>query len=177
MTRVPRLSILLCLFAVAIVSCDRSSEQESLAPADYSSWRSTTSTVLDYPIPGHADTFRRIYINPTGQGVQVDREGAENVYRYPRDTIIVKEIFESEPTSPEDSPTRLTVMVKDPDHEAAAGGWVWIMKDPQNGDEVIQQTAFCVSCHNNANEPHPYGDRNEGGEFRDFVFFPYQPRE
>jgi hypothetical protein len=30
---------------------------------------------------------------------------------------------------------------------------------------------FCVTCHANANEKHPYGDRNPREEFRDYVFF------
>jgi len=161
----------------AVVSCERRAEPDALVPDNYTSWDGTADTTLDYPIPGHADTFRRIYINDTGQNVQVEQVGNRKVYRYPEGTVIVKEIYESQPASAEDSPTRLTAMVKDPDHEAASGGWVWVMKDPKTGNEDIQRTAFCLSCHNNANEPHPYGDRNAGGEFRDFVFFPYRAAE
>ncbi len=30
---------------------------------------------------------------------------------------------------------------------------------------------FCITCHANANEKHPYGDKNPNEEFRDYVYF------
>jgi hypothetical protein len=61
-------------------------------------------------------------------------------------------------------------MVKRPDHEQAQGGWVWISRDPESGTETIFDDQFCVNCHSNANESHPYGTGNPAEAFRDYVF-------
>jgi hypothetical protein len=50
------------------------------------------------------------------------------------------------------------------------------VRDTASGQEKVIDYEFCYDCHANANEPHPYGDRNPHGEFRDYVFFPYQER-
>ena len=64
-------------------------------------------------------------------------------------------------------------MLKRPGHPQARAGWLWIVKDIPSGKETIISEEFCVTCHANANERHPYGDRNPTEDFRDFLFFPY----
>jgi hypothetical protein len=63
-----------------------------------------------------------------------------------------------------------TVMVKAPDDPRAKGGWIWLVKDLASGKETVFTTNYCVTCHANANEKHPYGDKNPGEEFRDYLF-------
>ena len=54
----------------------------------------------------------------------------------------------------------------------ARGGWVWVAKNPATGEERIIDYEFCFDCHSDANEPHPYGDKNPQGGHRDYVFLP-----
>jgi hypothetical protein len=62
-------------------------------------------------------------------------------------------------------------MVKEPGDPRAKCGWLWITKE-QGGEERVFEGNFCVTCHANANERHPYFDGNPREEFRDYVFFP-----
>ncbi|RPJ03990.1 MAG: hypothetical protein EHM28_14230, partial [Spirochaetaceae bacterium] len=71
-------------------------------------------------------------------------------------------------------PTSLTVMIKSPDDPRARGGWLWIVKNPATNRETVMRNQFCITCHANANESHPYGDKNPNREFRDYVFFVYE---
>ena len=73
---------------------------------------------------------------------------------------------------PDKEPFQLTIMIKDREHPSARGGWIWLVKDTRTGEEKIIDIEFCITCHANANEPHPYGDMNKNAEFRDYVFFP-----
>jgi hypothetical protein len=152
----------------------RKQEPGPLLPVDYAGWARTTMKVLDYPIPGHEDRGRRIYINSTGTGVRVSSETGRVTWSYPAGSIIIKEIFGGLEIGEADKPVMLTAMIKEPEHPQARGGWVWVMKDLASGGERVIDWEFCVDCHANANEPHPYGDKNEGNEFRDYVFFPYR---
>ena len=68
----------------------------------------------------------------------------------------------------------LTVMIKDPDHPNAQGGWVWVVKQLDSGREVKFTSDFCVNCHDGANGRHPYADKNPDQEFRDYVFYPWK---
>jgi hypothetical protein len=43
--------------------------------------------------------------------------------------------------------------------------------DFPDGTVIIKVGNFCITCHSNANEKHPYGDGNANEEFRDYVYF------
>jgi len=46
---------------------------------------------------------------------------------------------------------------------------------PGTAKETVITEEFCITCHGNANESHPYGDKNPNNEYRDYLFFPYPP--
>jgi hypothetical protein len=150
-------------------------EGEALIPEEYESWQRTTTKELDYPIPGHENNYRRIYINPTGMEYRVEERDGRRHYRFLEGSLIVKEVYQGFDPPEGREPARLTAMLKRPGDERARGGWIWILKpleDGETGAEQIITGEFCVTCHSNANEAHPYGDGNPEGEFRDYVYFP-----
>lgn len=144
-----------------LVSCKP--DPVEFIPSDYSSWARINREELDYPVPGHESNYRIIYMNDVG------REA--DAYPFPEGTKIVKEIYSGLDPAEDEKPIMLTTMVKAPDHESARGGWLWILVDGETGDETIITEAFCLTCHDNANEEHPYADGNPNDEFRDYVFF------
>jgi len=144
-------------------------------PENYTGWKTTTNTELNYPIPGHESHYRKIYINPTGTNVKRINNNGTIRHKYPQGSIIIKESYPTLDYNEGDTPESLTAMVKAPGHPKNQGGWVWIVKAPaDSGEEKIIESEFCITCHSNANEPHPYGEGNPNGEFRDFVFFPFE---
>ena len=145
-----------------------------IIPEDYASWARTTQLELNYPIPGHMEHYRRIYINEKGKGVTTEIRKDRLYYEYPKGTIIVKEVFPTLTPAADEKPMALTVMVKDPDNPESRGGWVWVAKNMQTAVETVFNYEFCFDCHTNANEVHPYGDKNPNNEFRDYVYFPYK---
>ena len=165
--------VLFSLLLTAVWACAEK-EELPLVPADYSGWSRVNRVDLDYPIPGHMDRYRVIYINEAGKNYTVMNRGERKYFEYPEGTIIVKEIYSTMAPVEGEKPVSLTVMVKKQDHPAAREGWVWIVKDFQTGKENILSQEFCITCHSNANEFHPYGDGNPKEDFRDFVFFPYE---
>jgi hypothetical protein len=167
----PTLVMLLLLLSVLLVACSNK-EQTSLISEDYTNWNSTTDTVLDFVIPGHGNGLRKIYINSLGAGVSRLEVNNRLFYDYPKGTQIVKEVYASPNPADGEAPAMLTVMIKDQDHPMQRGGWIWLVKNTNTGVETILNEEFCFTCHNNANEPNPYGDGNSRGEFRDFVFYP-----
>ena len=180
-TRCPaRASLLLCIrifvtsicLPLLLTGCAEEG-REPLLTADYSGWDRTTETELDYPIPGHEDNYRRIYIDQTGTNIRITTAEDGVRHSYPEGTVIIKEVFEGSDYQEGSEPVMLTAMVKRPSDPAARGGWLWVVKDLSTGRETVMETKFCVTCHANANEQHPYGDGNPDGAFRDFVFFPF----
>jgi hypothetical protein len=165
--------LLLLLAAASLTDC-RKEEAAPQLPNNYAGWKRTTDLILDYPVPGHESRGRRIFINSMGTKVTVRSEAGRISWDYPKGSIVIKEIFPSLDIRDGERPIMLTAMIKDPDHPQARGGWVWVVKDLGARSEQIIDWEFCVDCHANANEPHPYGDRNEDNEFRDYVFFPYR---
>ena len=166
----------LLLLILPISGCSKS-EPAALVPADYSGWSSTTDIELNYPIPGHENNYRRIFINDTGKNspfsaAEGSSSGTGKTYDYPDGTVIIKEVYDGFDYQEGSRPKMLTVMVKDRGNQDARGGWLWIVKDPVSGSENILTQEFCFTCHENANEKHPYGDGNPDEEFRDYVFFP-----
>ena len=131
--------------------------------------------MLDYPVPGHRDNCRIIYINKIGETPEIREQGGRTFYEYPEGAMIVKEIYTGlEPPEEGKEPVQLTIMLKSSQHPKAQRGWLWIVKDLESGEESILEQTICVECHANANEMHPYGEQNRQNEFRDFVYFPPQ---
>jgi hypothetical protein len=159
--------------ALTLTACEKQ-QPRPLLSEDYEGWGSTTRLILDYPVPGHENRGRRIFINTEGTEATTRSEGGRVFWDYPPGTIVLKEIYANLDIEEGERPIMLTGMVKDPEHPRARGGWIWVVKDLGSGSEQIIDWEFCVDCHANANEPHPYGDRNEDNEFRDYVFFPYR---
>ncbi len=141
--------------------------QVSFLPQDWRLWKVTTGLRLDYPIPGHEDRLRVPRMNGLGfstvQGLDVPLD-------FPEGTIIAKEVYARRNPLPGEVPVQVTIMVKSPKDPLAKGGWIWISKDLASGKETVFATKFCVGCHANANEAHPYADKNPKGLFRDYVF-------
>jgi hypothetical protein len=144
---------------------------EIYAPPEYVNWRRTTDVVLDYPIPGHMDRFRIPRMNDLGFAAKPATVGGKLRWDFPEDTVIVKEVYASSKPAPGDKPIQLTIMAKDPGDPRAQGGWLWYTKDLPDGKETLFEGNFCITCHANANEQHPYGDGNPNEEFRDYVYF------
>ena len=152
------------------IGCERQ-ESVNFIPEDYRSWPRTTDTPLQFPIPGHEDNLRKIYINPEGLDYSRELESGRLQYFFPEGTVIVKEIYNGFNPGPEEAPKQLTVMVKKPNHSKSLGGWLWIVAPSAEGQENIVENEFCLTCHSNANEQHPYADGNPNEQFRDYVFY------
>ncbi len=157
------------LISILALSCAKAAE--IYVPPDYVKWRRTTDAVLNYPIPGHMDRFRIPRMNDIGFSAKPKLVGGKSSWDFPEDTVIVKEVYASANPAPGDKPIQLTIMVKDPKEEGAMGGWLWYTRDMPDGKETRFTGNYCVTCHSNANEQHPYGDGNPREEFRDYVFF------
>ena len=157
------------LWALLGASCAKE-PREPLIPLDYASWEKTTDVVLDYPIPGHEDRYRVIYINGRGSGASRQQGGTGRI-DFPTGTIIAKEIYNVSKPGSGDKPVMVTAMVKAPDDPQASAGWLWLVKDLSSGVENVYTGDFCVRCHANANEKHPYDSKNPEGLFSDYVFF------
>jgi hypothetical protein len=79
----------------------------------------------------------------------------------------------SAPPGAGETPSKLSVMIKQPGDARARGGWIWVIKDMATGAESVIDAPYCVDCHSYANQPNPYGDKNPSGDFRDYVYLPY----
>jgi hypothetical protein len=141
------------------------------ATPDYRSWKRTTDVVLDYPIPGHQDRFRIPRMNSVGFTAKPGTENGKEHWDFPVGTIIVKEVYQTPKPAPDEQPIQLTIMVKAPKDAHSQGGWIWITRDLPDGKEATFMGNYCITCHANANEKHPYGDGNPDEEFRDYVYF------
>lgn len=158
--------------AVALLSSCAEEPIEYL-DVDYEDWERTVDRDLTEVVPGHGGGLRRIYINRVGTDAAPNESGA---IRYPEGTVIVKEIFTTSEPEPTEDPAAIVGMVKAPESPESRGGWVWILRDVATGEEEIFAEEYCITCHGNANESHPYGDGNPSEVFRDFVFYPYRGR-
>jgi len=164
-----RAALAAAILALIFPACRK--EVLDFVPEDYSSWRRTTEIPLDYPIPGHMDTMRIPRMNEIGWSAAPSPDGeGRSRWGFPEGTVIVKEVYANKNPAPGEAPTMLTVMAKQPRDSRALGGWLWITASA-GGEEKLFSGSFCVSCHANANEKHPYFDRNPLEEFRDYVFF------
>jgi hypothetical protein len=170
-------ALLIGTMFVLLTGCSKKKNEEISIPQDYPSWQRTTEKDLDYMIPGHGDTIRRIYINDIGTEVEISQEEGRDLYNYPEGTVIVKEHYPSQSAAENKEIESITAMIKAPQDPRARGGWLWLSKDPDTGETRVFTQEFCITCHENANEAHPYGDENREEEFRDYVFFPYSESE
>ena len=166
-------SFMLLLPAFILLSgCNGEEKDTALVPEVYADWASTVDGSLKYEIPGHTMSMRKIFINQAGTRLAITDSNGQVVHEYPEGTIILKENY---PTDTSTEPAQLTAMIKSKDDPRARGGWIWVAKNTGTGEEAVFSDEFCFTCHQNANEPHPYGDGNTDGEFRDFVFYPWEP--
>jgi hypothetical protein len=83
----------------------------------------------------------------------------------------VKEVYQTSKPAEGELPIQLTIMVKAPKDPRSQGGWIWLTRDLPDGKEEVFRGNYCITCHDNANEKHPYGDGNPKEEFRDYVYF------
>ena len=141
------------------------------ATPDYHSWKRTTDVVLDYPIPGHQNRFRIPRMNDVGFTAKPTMDNGKRRWDFPAGTVIVKEVYQTTKPAPGEQPIQLTIMVKAPKDPHSQGGWLWITRDLPDGKEAVFMGNFCITCHANANEKHPYGDGNPKEEFRDYIYF------
>lgn len=165
---------------VAVVlafGCSSSREKAPLVEADYREWVRTTEKVLDYPIPGHLDNLRVIYVNEPGEEPVIREVAGRQVYAYPEGTVFLKEVYDGTTPAEGRAPQALTIMLKSSEHPKAIRGWVWLTKNPTTGEETVVSEPFCATCHAQANQSHPYGDSNPENEDRDCVFILYSPKE
>lgn len=164
-------TVLVVLFlTLALAGSCAKAERPPLLPAGHGNWRTTTDVRLDYPIPGHEDRFRVIRMNEKGFGFS-GSAGEPGGFVFPEGTIIAKDIYAVSDPGPDDRPAMVTAMVKAESDPDARGGWLWVVKDLEKGAETVMTGDFCVRCHANANEAHPYGWKNPGAVFADYVFF------
>jgi hypothetical protein len=165
-----RLFVLGLASALLLSACARGPERVYATP-DYAEWARTTSVVLDYPIPGHENRLRIPRMNAIGFTAVPKRLSGRLVWSFPEGTVIVKEVYASAKPAPGEAPIQLTIMAKAGADTRAQGGWLWITKALPGGQEAVFTGNFCGTCHENANEKHPYGDGNPGEDFRDYVYF------
>ena len=142
-------------------------EEERLLEVDYRGWRQSTNVTLNFPVPGHGAGLRRSFVDDAGFETEPAEDGS---ITYPSGTIFIKEIYASADPPEGAEPVSMAGMVKAPDDPRSRGGWIWISRNPSTGAETILQEEFCVTCHANANETHPYGAGNAMERFRDYVF-------
>jgi hypothetical protein len=159
------------LAAICILAGCSEKKQPVFATLDYHSWKKTTDVVLNYPIPGHQDRFRIPRMNDVGFTAKPSMDNGKRRWDFPEGTIIVKEVYQTSKPAPDELPIQLTIMVKAPSDPHSQGGWLWITRDLPDGKEAVFMGNFCITCHANANEKHPYGDGNPNEEFRDYVYF------
>ncbi len=166
-----RKGLALAIGAVLLALSCAPKAPEVYASPEYPTWARTTRTVLDYPIPGHMNRLRIPRMNALGFTATPLADGDRQRWDFPEDTVIVKEVYASAKPAAGERPVQLTIMAKDPKDPRAQGGWLWITKDLPDGKETVFTGNFCITCHANANEKHPYADKNLKEEFRDYVFF------
>jgi len=160
-------SVVIVAFVLVAGACAKA-VAPALVPTETAAWRSTTSARLDYPVPGHEDRYREIRMNERGFSAVPADSGR---LTFPEGTVIVKDIYASSAPASGEGPVMVTAMVKASSDPDARGGWLWVVKDLASGNESRILGDFCVRCHANANERHPYGQGNPRGVFSDYVFY------
>jgi len=163
----PRTLVIIGSLALLLGVTGCSEPEEPLLSHPYTEWNATTGQVLDFTVPGHGSGLRRIYANPIVFETPLSETGE---ITYPAGAIFVKEVYGTPAPSAEETPAMLVGMVKAPDDPRSRGGWVWVTRNPADGSETVFTDRFCITCHGNANEEHPYASGNPDGAFRDYIF-------
>lgn len=163
--------LLMAATFVAAGCSEKKSEPFSL-PEDYRSWEKPVKRVLDYPVPGHGNSYRIIYANSVCYTAK-ETTGADGTIRVvmPEGSIIVKESY----VKKKDINKKIrdiTVMYKNSSDRDSIDGWVYYVTMPGRAAMSVGGRK-CVGCHEAANEPHPYFDGNKKGIFRDYLFAPF----
>ncbi|MFW6229156.1 MAG: cytochrome P460 family protein [Alkalispirochaeta sp.] len=153
--------------SLLLVTIGCSEPEEPLLSVPYHDWDETTEQLLDFTVPGHGSGLRKIYANSVVFETPLPETGE---ITYPAGAVFVKEVYETPAPSAEDTPAMLVGMVKAPDDPRSQGGWVWVTRNPADETETVFTDRFCITCHGNANEEHPYGSGNPDGAFRDYIF-------
>jgi hypothetical protein len=158
------------LASIALLyGCSAVEPDSFTVPADYKTWKKPVDGPLAYPVPGHGRTFRYIYGNDIcyKAAYSRDRNGYNRVIM-PAGSIIIKEVYTTRKDINKRDPL-LTIMVRNDTSPAAQQGWLYYVRKP--GKRVTRvDTKMCIGCHEAANEPHIYFDKNTKGIFRDYLF-------
>lgn len=159
----------IALLALVLTAC----QEETFARIDqadnYPNWNISHAGDLVEQVPGHPVFLRRIYANDAAYNVDPDSDG--NVV-FPEGALFMKEMYFGEVPDDSAGPDALVGMYKDSTDPRNRGGWVWFSQDPATGQQTVLDEEFCITCHANANEEHPYGDRNIAEAFMDYVYYP-----
>jgi hypothetical protein len=162
------LSIIL-LFIITL-SCSAEQPHTYLVPKDYRLWKKPVKEVLDYPVPGHGDTFRVIYANDISFKAEINKDENNNErVNFKDGTIIIKEVYKEKNDVNWKEP-QLTIMIKESTNNDAKDGWLYYVKNPEEKQARLVKGRMCIGCHEAANDKHPYFDRNPKGIFCDYVF-------
>jgi hypothetical protein len=146
-----------------------------LIPREWGSWEHLAPVTVSTPIPGHEEPIRSSYLNQVAESVTPQIQNGVSTTTYPAGSIIVKAGFKgSVLPGQSESPAKLYAMVKRPEDPRARGGWIWVVRTGDDPREIVVDAPYCVDCHGYANKANPYGDKNPGGDFRDYVFIQYQ---
>jgi len=170
-TRLVQLSFFMVCFSLAAACAAK--PQAITIPPDYTSWNRADSDAmpLNYAIPGHGEKLRKIYVNSIAWTAR-QQDPTAKAFRYPDGSMIIKEVYAAPSPAAGEKPSSLTIMVKQSNDPRSRGGWLWLVHSPVAGTQNVLESEFCLTCHANANEQHPYGDMNPEAIFRDYVFFP-----
>jgi hypothetical protein len=158
------------VMVLALAGCPAAKPVVYVTP-EYRAWQRTTDVTLDYPIPGHQDRLRIPRMNAVGFTAKPVMDGGKMRWSFPTGTVIAKEVYATAKPRPDEQPIQLTIMVKAPGDPRSQGGWIWLTRAMPDGPETVFAGNYCITCHANANEKHPYGDTNPTEEFRDYVYF------
>lgn len=166
------LIIVISTIIVLLIGCKESIDEVFVVPEGYRSWKKPVKENLTYPVPGHGDGIRIIYANDIAYNVlKVKDENGFLRYDFPDGSVIVKEIFKTGGDVTRDTPM-FTIMVKDRLNSANQYGWLYYVKKPE-GTMTLVKGKMCIGCHAAANDSHPYFDKNENEQFRDYIFAPF----
>lgn len=165
MRRGAAIAFMLCLLS----GCTLQAGDEFVLPK-YRTWARITKKAVDYPVPGHGASLRIIYANEPAVKARTGRKESDERLPMPDGAIIVKEVYERKGDVDKKEP-QLTIMVKKGSAPGAQGGWLYYTKNPGESPVPVR-SRLCIGCHEAANEPHPYFDKNKKGLFRDYLFNP-----
>ncbi len=106
--------------------------------ADYKSW---ASVEFSGDSPGHGDTFRQVYINPTARSYPGGG-------LYPLGSILVKEVYTDEPHTDLSAIEIQRYVGATAVNAPVDGGWVFTSK--KNADDGETHHTTCWACHRQA---------------------------